>query len=139
VLQNCPWKERKTCDLKLNESAPKLGPSGTEGAVTRASRFLFTSCVLAPLSASSFAFGTEIVEGQPRMVEIRGTKIRHEGIDAPETDQLCLDNRGARWACGIEARDQLIARTGKLPWACVLSERDRYGRSLWTCKVDGEM
>lgn len=35
-----------------------------------------------------------IVDGDT--VEISGTKIRLEGIDAPETDQLCLDAKGAR-------------------------------------------
>src|SRR5262245_32310815 len=47
----------------------------------------------------------------------RGTQHRHPNtrfrnlrnyfidIDAPETDQLCLDRDGRRWNCGIEARD----------------------------------
>src|SRR5450759_5358911 len=52
--------------------------------------------------------------GVPRIVDgdtlaIGSTKIRLEGIDAPETDQVCLNAKGVRWSCGIDARDQLAA------------------------------
>ena len=48
------------------------------------------------------------VTGVPRIVDgdtiaIGETKIRLEGIDAPETDQLCFDAKGGRWTvwdCG---------------------------------------
>lgn len=39
-------------------------------------------------------------------------KIRLEGIDAPESDQVCLDRRGAKWLCGITVRDQLAEYIG---------------------------
>ena len=42
-------------------------------------------------------------------------KIRLEGIDAPEADQVCLDKQGDRWTCGIEARNRLAARIGSHP------------------------
>lgn len=38
---------------------------------------------------------------------LNGTPYRLDGIDAPETDQRCLNATGAMWMCGIEARDQL--------------------------------
>ena len=49
--------------------------------------------------------------GVPRVVDgdtlaIGATKVRLEGIDAPETDQICLSAIGNRWTCGINARDQ---------------------------------
>lgn len=43
---------------------------------------------------------------------IGATRIRLEGVDAPETDQFCLTATGARWTCGAEARDQLAAYLG---------------------------
>jgi endonuclease YncB( thermonuclease family) len=51
------------------------------------------------------------VSGLPRFVDgdtvqIGSTKIRFAGIDAPETDQVCLDAHGRRWACGIASRDE---------------------------------
>jgi endonuclease YncB( thermonuclease family) len=70
-------------------------------------------------------------------ITIASTKIRLEGIDAPETDQLCLDERGAIWTCGIEARERLAARVGGHEITCRLSGTDRYHRSLGTCSLDG--
>ena len=32
---------------------------------------------------------------------------RFDGIDAPELDQICIDEHADPWACGVEARDQL--------------------------------
>jgi endonuclease YncB( thermonuclease family) len=45
-----------------------------------------------------------IVDGDT--ITINGTRIRLEGIDAPETDQICLDGKGKQWTCGISARDR---------------------------------
>lgn len=112
--------------------------------MTRVSRLLSVLVALSLLSftVSFSALATEFLEGQARIVdgdtiEIGSVKIRLQGIDAPETDQLCLDSREVRWTCGIEARDRLLARAGKAVWICTLSGRDRYGRSLGTCKVEG--
>src|ERR1700730_2503404 len=33
--------------------------------------------------------------------------VRLQGIDAPETDQVCLDVQAERWTCGIAARERL--------------------------------
>jgi endonuclease YncB( thermonuclease family) len=104
-----------------------------------AAGFLVSSIFIVPFSAVAL----DLVEGPARIVdgdtvEIRGIKIRLEGIDAPETDQLCLDKQAQRWTCGIEARDRLIAHVRNESWACAISGLDRYGRSLGMCKVDGE-
>jgi endonuclease YncB( thermonuclease family) len=86
------------------------------------------------------AWGGEMV-GVPRIVDgdtvqIGSAKIRLAGIDAPETDQLCLDREGKRWACGIEARDRLIAKAGSKVWSCRSDSMDRYGRALAACQVE---
>jgi endonuclease YncB( thermonuclease family) len=65
--------------------------------------------------------------GIPRIVDgdtlaIGATKIRLEGIDAPETDQVCLDASGSRWTCGIEARNRLIAHVADREIACTSNE-----------------
>jgi endonuclease YncB( thermonuclease family) len=94
------------------------------------------------LSASP-APAAEIISGEPRIVDgdtvqICQTKIRFAGIDAPETDQVCLDAKGAKWACGIAARDELIRFSAGRPWDCDLTGTDKYGRSLGKCFVEGE-
>jgi hypothetical protein len=41
---------------------------------------------------------------------ILGTHIRLEGIDAPETDQTCMDAKEKPWPCGPSNRDKRCAR-----------------------------
>jgi len=84
----------------------------------------------------------EEIRGIPRIVDgdtvqIGTVKIRLQGIDAPETDQLCLDRNGKRWTCGIEARDRLIQKAGGKIWTCNTSSIDPYGRALAMCEVEG--
>ena len=36
-------------------------------------------------------------------LQIGNNRIRLGGIDAPSVDQLCLNTKGERWACGAAA------------------------------------
>ena len=45
-------------------------------------------------------------------VQIGNHRIRLGGVDAPATDQLCLNTKGERWTCGAAARDELTKRFG---------------------------
>jgi endonuclease YncB( thermonuclease family) len=118
----------------INETLNGLQMTGTSSA-KRIALGALLAWVVSPAAAD--------VAGIPRIVggdtvEIERVKIRLEGIDAPETDQLCLNSRGQRWTCGIEARDQLSKYVGGRPWICRISGQDRYGRSLARCQVDGQ-
>jgi endonuclease YncB( thermonuclease family) len=77
-----------------------------------------------------------VVDGDT--LAIGAKRIRLQGIDAPETDQVCLNASGDRWTCGIEARDRLIAHIATREIICVSSEHDVYGRELGQCSVAGE-
>jgi endonuclease YncB( thermonuclease family) len=97
---------------------------------------------LAALLLSATCARAADVSGIPRIVdgdtvEIAATKIRLSGIDAPETDQLCLDAKGGKWACGIAARDELVKYSRDRSWTCHVTGADKYGRSLARCEVDG--
>jgi endonuclease YncB( thermonuclease family) len=79
----------------------------------------------------------------PRVVDgdtlaIGATKVRLEGIDAPETDQVCLNAGGLRWTCGIHARDQLAAHIAGRDIKCSSHGVDAYRRTLATCHLAGE-
>ena len=81
--------------------------------------------------------------GIPRVVDgdtlvLNGIKIRLEGIDAPESDQICLDEKAQRWTCGITARDRLDQKIGGNPITCSTTERDKYRRELATCRLGSE-
>jgi endonuclease YncB( thermonuclease family) len=93
--------------------------------------------VIAGLAQAAEITGTpRIVDGDT--VEIGKTKIRMLGIDAPETDQLCLDANGQKWACGVASREALVAFTSNRLWTCHVNGHDRYGRSLASCSINGQ-
>jgi endonuclease YncB( thermonuclease family) len=83
------------------------------------------------------------LSGVPRVVDgdtlaIGTTKIRLEGIDAPETDQICLNANGMHWTCGIDARDELAAHIGGRAISCSPKGSDAYKRTLVICSLAGE-
>ena len=83
------------------------------------------------------------LSGVPRIVDgdtlaIGAIKVRLEGIDAPETDQLCLSASGNRWACGVDARDKLAAHIAGRSISCSSSGSDAYHRTLGTCFLVAE-
>jgi endonuclease YncB( thermonuclease family) len=83
------------------------------------------------------------ITGVPKIREgdqviIGNSRIRLGGIDAPSVDQLCLNNSGERWTCGVAARDELIKHAGGKSWSCHVVQTDRRGRQIARCEVDGE-
>lgn len=67
-------------------------------------------------------------------LEIRGQRIRLEGIDAPEARQSCVQD-GKRWPCGRRAAMALATRIGSAPVTCQSHRADRWQRVLATCRV----
>jgi endonuclease YncB( thermonuclease family) len=83
------------------------------------------------------------IVGLPRIsdgdtVQIGGTKVRLNGIDAPEAEQFCLNEKGKSWGCGQAARAALDKRAGRKTWTCKPLEQDQYGRTVASCTVGGE-
>ncbi|HMB11022.1 thermonuclease family protein [Saliniramus sp.] len=63
-------------------------------------------------------------------------RIRLHGIDAPESDQACLDPQGAPWPCGDAATERLAALIGDDPVHCSERDIDRYQRIIGECFTD---
>lgn len=70
-------------------------------------------------------------------LEIHGTRIRLEGVDAPESSQRC-GAMGQEWACGQEAALALSDWIGDKPASCKVQGADRYQRKLARCTIDGQ-
>src|SRR3984893_9289556 len=105
--------------------------------------FALTLCLCSGAVAAQHASSKGTLVGIPRILDgdtliINGTHIRLEGIDAPETDQVCLDAKGAQWTCGIEARDQLKAHVAGREISCADKGIDRYKRTLAVCSLASE-
>lgn len=94
------------------------------------------SCALGGARADDLTGIPRIVDGDT--VAINGTKVRLQGIDAPETEQFCLDAKGQPADCGKGVRDRLIEKSAGRPWTCKVSGQDIYSRSLARCYVGGE-
>ena len=96
-----------------------------------------TACLVCSLAQAADLSGVpRIVDGDT--LAIGATKVRLEGIDAPETDQVCLNAKGAHWACGIDARDKLAAHIGGREINCKSSGTDVYRRTLAICYLANE-
>jgi len=71
-------------------------------------------------------------------LEIHGQRIRLHGIDAPESQQLCLAADNEPWRCGQQASLALADRIGRAPIACRRTDTDHYGRMIGICFRGGE-
>jgi endonuclease YncB( thermonuclease family) len=101
-------------------------------------KFLLAILMLLPAMAEAADITgiAKVREGDT--VLIGSTRIRLGGIDAPSVDQLCLNNSGERWTCGVAARDELIKHADNKSWTCHVRTTDRRGRQVARCEVDGE-
>ena len=96
-----------------------------------------TACLACSLAQAADLSGVpRIVDGDT--LAIGSTKVRLEGIDAPETDQVCLNGSGVHWTCGIDARDQLAAHIEGREISCKSNGIDAYRRTLAICYLAGE-
>src|SRR5215213_7463834 len=72
-------------------------------------------------------------------IEIHGERVRLNGVDAPETAQLCKNEKAKAYRCGTvsaAALEKFLAASR--PTRCEFVERDRYGRFVGECyRADG--
>lgn len=70
-------------------------------------------------------------------LEVDGRRVRLEGIDAPEMGQTCGRRWFGSWNCGREAQRALDKLVEGRRVSCEGKGRDKYGRDLGVCFVDG--
>ncbi|WP_128970838.1 thermonuclease family protein [Bradyrhizobium tropiciagri] len=92
--------------------------------------------IASPVCAAKLSGAPQILDANT--IEIAQTRIRLSGIEAPDTDQICLDAHGQKWACGVAARDALINYSNGRIWDCQTAGVDKYGRSLGSCFIEGQ-
>jgi endonuclease YncB( thermonuclease family) len=71
-------------------------------------------------------------------LDVAGSRVRLEGVDAPEIGQMCNGGSGGTWACGKDARRalEMLANSGEV--ACENKGLDKYGRHLGVCFAGGK-
>lgn len=101
-------------------------------------RFLAATAVLMSLSvpaqAEDFAGAARAVDGDSLFVA--GREVRLFGIDAPEYRQTCRVG-WTNWSCGSDAAAALRAMIDARHLTCTPVDRDVYGRTVATCRVEG--
>jgi endonuclease YncB( thermonuclease family) len=100
-------------------------------------RSLIVCLVLAAIATSANAATTIPDAGT---LVLNDEIFRLEGIEGPQTDQVCLDDKGAKWSCGIEARDKLKEWIGQRAVRCDDKGQDRIfkKRRMGVCWVGEE-
>lgn len=69
-------------------------------------------------------------------IEIHGRRIRFDGIDAPESSQVCV-RAGVKERCGQASAFFLSDMIGSGTVRCETHDVDRYGRDIATCWLGG--
>jgi len=77
-----------------------------------------------------------VVDGDT--IVIGSTRVRLEGIDAPETGQTCKRRLVGAWACGTEATGVLARLIEGKQVRCEPHGLDKYGRTLGVCFLGGQ-
>jgi endonuclease YncB( thermonuclease family) len=100
---------------------------------------LFFSAALVLLCGPALA---EPISGAARVVDgdtlvVQGQRIRLAGIDAPERSQTCAGRGGEVYECGRDAGAVMVELTRWRVVMCEPKDRDRYGRIVAVCGVDG--
>lgn len=61
-------------------------------------------------------------------IEIRSKRIRLDGMDAPESDQLCRGDNSNQYRCGAKAANELDAFLASRPVRCPVQYRSLWAR-----------
>jgi endonuclease YncB( thermonuclease family) len=96
--------------------------------------------VLALLLWAGPGRAAETIVSDANTLQQGAVKYRLDGIDAPEFDQVCIDQHADQWTCGVEARDQLRSHIGDRAVRCEDKGPDPAfrNRRLGVCSVEGE-
>jgi len=100
-----------------------------------------TQTSILPTSATPKASSGEALVGQASVIDgdtidIHGTRIRFNGIDAPESGQTC-EVGGTSYRCGQKAALALSDFIGNHAVSCNKTGTDRYRRVIAKCFADG--
>lgn len=95
------------------------------------------SIAVLPVAAPAFELRGKVRVVDGDTIAVGREKVRLLGIDAVEKGQTCRAAKGGSYPCGVYVTDWLRARAEGQQAVCDVQERDRYGRHVALCRIDG--
>jgi len=122
---------------KLSRTGRKIGAFFAAPAV-----LLLVPAIAAAVTGPDANNNPAIITGQARVVDgdtldVGPTRVRLEGIDAPELAQTCRTAAGESWDCGKVSAAFLRSLVQHKDLACDRTGSDVYHRTLALCVEDG--
>jgi endonuclease YncB( thermonuclease family) len=128
------------------QSRPSLGRTGTQpvgAAPLVLALVLAGALVIHAVQGASNKSRAEIhgeIVGKATVIDgdtidVSGSRIRLQGIDAPESNQTCTNAGNRAWLCGRTATHELIDHLAGRQLRCETSGLDRYRRVLAVCAL----
>jgi len=92
------------------------------------------------LFSANAGLAASVIVRDGSTLQIGDVTFRLDGLDAPDYDQICIDDHADPWTCGIEARDQLSKLIADRPVHCDDLGQDKTSkkRHLGVCSVEGQ-
>lgn len=127
----------KLTQLSFRRLGRLLGAALAGGALFLAGSDESLKAAVSPATPTAAAIAgiARVVDGDT--LEIGTTRVRLEGIDAPELAQMCTTQDGKPWPCGADAAKLLRSLTRGGEIACDTTGFDKYHRTLAICYADG--
>jgi endonuclease YncB( thermonuclease family) len=97
-------------------------------------------CALGLLVPAGSAEAASAVVRDGDTIQLGDTVYHLDGIDAPELDQICINDQADPWTCGLDAREQLNKLIGGRAVHCddLGPDKGHGGRHLGLCSADGD-
>src|ERR1700741_4391256 len=91
-------------------------------------------------SSSATALTSTATVRDANSIQLGDVTYRLDGVDAPELDQVCIDDHADPWTCGLDAREQLTKLIAGRPVRCddVGPEKNFGRRHRAICTAGGE-
>lgn len=101
---------------------------------------LWPACAIVLILSVGTARAATTVVKDGDTIQLGDTAYRLDGADAPELDQVCIDDRADPWSCGLDAREQLTKLIGGRSVHCddLGPDKTFRNRRLGICRVDGD-
>ena len=107
--------------------------------------FLFKLLAFVGILIISFYYSlhAEQIQGKAIVIdsdtlEMHGIRLRLHGADAPESGQFCFDSSDETYGCGQAAALSMESFVGVNMVICTIKDKDRYGRLVVECFVNGK-